>query len=364
MQPVHTDVVGAGPGCGRSCVLAGVRMRRCAWAIAAAIAVIAGSATATLAADKPAGAGQKISAISATESKALGLPTRSKPVVKAEERENSSAQGKDGVGTARTIAALGAVVVLIVGLGYGTRWGARWFASRQGGLSIALGAGGRAPSGILHVLGRYPISRGLTLVLLKVDRRVLLVSQSGGRRTGVAMTTLCEITDPEEVASIVSKSSEVLGEAMSAKFNAFLSRSAGEMDEAMKGGPVGVGGPGGPGGAIGSNVESRAAAAAAPMAMAASVARSGGGAGVAKVIGAKPASRAAKSGVGMMQNTVRGSGPGLTAAETLRDRLAAMQPTGVQSRGEARVGTRVQSAPQAGPQAVGRGVGRGGRSAA
>jgi hypothetical protein len=42
-------------------------------------------------------------------------------------------------------------------------------------------------------------------VLLKVDRRVLLISQSSTRTGGVGMQTLCEITDPEEVASILIK---------------------------------------------------------------------------------------------------------------------------------------------------------------
>ena len=75
------------------------------------------------------------------------------------------------------------------------------------GLMGALGPRGRAPSGVLEVLGRYPVSRHGLLVLIKVDRRVLLVSQTGGRG-GHRMETLTEITDPADVASLVAKTAD------------------------------------------------------------------------------------------------------------------------------------------------------------
>ena len=75
------------------------------------------------------------------------------------------------------------------------------------GLMGALGPRGRAPSGVLEVLGRYPVSRHGLLVLIKVDRRILLVSQTGGR-AGHRMETLTEITDPAEVASLVAKTAD------------------------------------------------------------------------------------------------------------------------------------------------------------
>ena len=96
---------------------------------------------------------------------------------------------------------LAGVLAMIAACGYAFRVAS----AKSGGLMGALGAGGRAPSGVLSVLGRYPVSRGSTLVLLKVDRRVLLISQSSSRTGGVGMQTLCEITDPEEVASILIK---------------------------------------------------------------------------------------------------------------------------------------------------------------
>lgn len=118
----------------------------------------------------------------------------------------------------RTGVALGAVVSCAVGLGAL----ARRLARGRGGLIGALGPGGRAPSGLLEVLARYPIGRGGTLVVLKLDRRVLLVSQSLGRAGGGTMATLCEITDPDEVASILLKARDDEGKSHAERFQALL----------------------------------------------------------------------------------------------------------------------------------------------
>jgi flagellar biogenesis protein FliO len=56
------------------------------------------------------------------------------------------------------------------------------------------------PSGVMEILARYPIARGQHLTLLKLGRRVLLVHQ-----TGTAMSTLTEVADPDEVASLLSR---------------------------------------------------------------------------------------------------------------------------------------------------------------
>ena len=131
------------------------------------------------------------------------------------------AADKPGVsaGTVQTIASLAGVVALIVVLGVTVRLVSR----RSGGLMAAMGAGGRAPSGLLEVLGRYPVGRGSTLILLKMDRRVLLVSQGGGGKFGGAsMTTLCEVTEPEDVASILLKVRDEEGDTLARKFQGML----------------------------------------------------------------------------------------------------------------------------------------------
>lgn len=113
----------------------------------------------------------------------------------------------------RTVGALTLVISLILGLRSLIQTGAR----RGHGLTSALGAGGRAPSGVMSVLGRYPVSRGATLVLLQLDRRVLLLSQ-----TGAGFSTLCELTDAEDVASIISKTADEEGESLAKKFSSLL----------------------------------------------------------------------------------------------------------------------------------------------
>lgn len=108
------------------------------------------------------------------------------------------------VGVGQVAGALGFVIALILVVFKAIRQGAR----AKGGLIAAAGPGGRAPSGVLAVLGRYPLARGQTLLLLKLDRRVLLVAQTAGSRAGPALATLTEINDPEEVASIAAKCEE------------------------------------------------------------------------------------------------------------------------------------------------------------
>jgi len=87
----------------------------------------------------------------------------------------------------------------------------------SGGLRAQLGAAGKAPSGVLFVLGRYPVSRGMSFVLLQLDQRVLLLSQ-----TGAGFHTLAELTDADEVASIIQKVREENGESLSSKFTGML----------------------------------------------------------------------------------------------------------------------------------------------
>jgi hypothetical protein len=130
------------------------------------------------------------------------------------------AEQRLGGSVTQTVLALGAVIGVILLVSVIVKRAAK----RGGGLMGALGPGGRAPSGLLEVLGRYPISRGTTLVLLKMDRRILLLCQSGGGKIagGAGMTTLCEVTDPEDVASILLKTRDEEESNLAQKFQAFL----------------------------------------------------------------------------------------------------------------------------------------------
>lgn len=99
----------------------------------------------------------------------------------------------------RTIASLGAVLCIMYVVGLIIK---RF--SPTTGLAGAIGPGGKAPSGVVEVLARYPAGKGVMLILLKVDRRVLLISQNQSRAS-TTMSTLTEFSDATEVASLIAK---------------------------------------------------------------------------------------------------------------------------------------------------------------
>jgi hypothetical protein len=193
------------------------RLQHSAWLAAIIIAGVCCAA----AAQEPAAAGNA-SPAPAHELRPLGAP-RPGPQIRASEDGERS-----GGWVMQTVLALGGVLALAVVGGVVVRAIARG----QGGLRASLGAGGRAPAGILEVIGRYPIARGSSLVLLKLDRRVLLLSQAAPGRlgTGASFTTLCEITDPEEVASLLVKARDVEGDSMAERFRGLLTRFDRSLD--------------------------------------------------------------------------------------------------------------------------------------
>lgn len=128
----------------------------------------------------------------------------------------------------RTAVSLGFVLALMVALAIGAKKLTRKYAGRS--LAAAMGPGGASPAGVLEILGRYPVARGQSLVLLKIDRRVLLLSHTvpAGRlraAAGATFTTLSEITDPEEVASILWRVREQSGQNDDERFGSILRQS-------------------------------------------------------------------------------------------------------------------------------------------
>lgn len=98
----------------------------------------------------------------------------------------------------------------------------------RAGLSSAMGAGAPSPSGLLEVIGRYPVSRSQALVLLRLDRRVLLLSHSSpSRHHPGEFSTLTEITDPEDMASLLLKTDHAEGASINQKFRAALESADG-----------------------------------------------------------------------------------------------------------------------------------------
>jgi flagellar biogenesis protein FliO len=156
----------------------------------------------------------------------------SKPKSESQAAVPTTAAAPTGsLGVTKTILSLSAVVALIL-LIAGV---VKKLSGRVGGLAAAIGAGGKAPSGILTILGRYPLDRSTTLILLRVDRRVLLLNQSraGGRLGAGAttLTTLSEFTADADVASIVAKAAAAEGKAPSQRFQQALEDETPMADE-------------------------------------------------------------------------------------------------------------------------------------
>jgi flagellar biogenesis protein FliO len=82
----------------------------------------------------------------------------------------------------RTVVALGAVLALALVM-------------RQVAKRFTDPLSARRPSGVVQILSRFPVGKGQTVQLLAIGTRVLCVHHSAGR-----MTTLCEFTDPQEIA--------------------------------------------------------------------------------------------------------------------------------------------------------------------
>lgn len=141
----------------------------------ALLIVLAGSARAAAGADRP---------IAPPEAPALAADTT------PSEAERPIAAAKDGFSGAmggeavRTIVALGGVLLLILLL--------RSLAKRIGDPLAA-----RRPSGVVQVLARYPFGRGRQIALVQVGERVLCLHEAPS-----GVTTLCELREPNEVASL------------------------------------------------------------------------------------------------------------------------------------------------------------------
>jgi flagellar biogenesis protein FliO len=111
--------------------------------------------------------------------------TSESPATQQGAGQQSATQGNSGYDPLRVTLALGGVIGLIFAL----RWGAKWFypgvAPLKGTASV-------------RVLSRTVIGPRQQVVLIKVGRRILAVGDSGAR-----LSPLCEITDPDEVASLL-----------------------------------------------------------------------------------------------------------------------------------------------------------------
>lgn len=170
------------------------------------------------------------------------IPLFAAPDEHAPQSERSASS--TGGGWARSLASVAMVIGLILVLAALAKFVSR----RSGSVAAMMGPGGRAPSGVLEVLARYPVGRGQVLVLLRIDRRVLLLSQSMAAKGG-SFTTLAQFDDPTEVAAILRQTRDEASESVSVRFRQALERFQGgdaEGDGVERGEIIEVGARGEP----------------------------------------------------------------------------------------------------------------------
>ncbi len=91
--------------------------------------------------------------------------------------------------TPSDLSGLGALAVVLVLIGVAAWAVKRWMPVGRGG-----------GSGVLQVVGRVSLSSKHTITLVHLGRRFVMVGVAGDR-----VTTLCEVTDPDEVAELVAR---------------------------------------------------------------------------------------------------------------------------------------------------------------
>ncbi|HZL35957.1 MAG TPA: flagellar biosynthetic protein FliO [Tepidisphaeraceae bacterium] len=139
----------------------------------------------------------------------------SQPIVRNRNKATADAapgQKPSGLGLPRVAAALAGVIGLILLL----RW-AGGKLSRQPGV-------GRASSAV-QVLVRAPVSGRQQVLLLKVGKRILVVGDSGSQ-----MNPLSEITDADEVATLIGMLGGDKSDFASKTFDKVFRRARREMD--------------------------------------------------------------------------------------------------------------------------------------
>lgn len=115
--------------------------------------------------------------------------------------------------TQRVILSLALVIALILVL--------RWASQKLFGKQI----GGRA-SRAVQVLSRNAISPKQQLLVVQVGRRLVVVGDSGQQ-----MNTLCEITDPDEMATLIGQLHEEKREGTGNPFGAIFGRAGSAFDK-------------------------------------------------------------------------------------------------------------------------------------
>ena len=112
----------------------------------------------------------------------------------------------------RVLGALAVVIGLILVL----RWCGKW---------IFPVSGRRGGGKVVEVVSRSPLSPKQQIIVIRVGRRLVVVGDSGSQ-----MNSLCEITDPDEIASLVGQVREQRTPATAGVFGSIFGKSRRDFD--------------------------------------------------------------------------------------------------------------------------------------
>jgi len=155
---------------------------------------------------------------SSSDAQALGTPSKSLGLLGKPNSESQllvtstnvksswiSSYIPGGYGTLKSFGALAVVIGLIFLL--------KPIIRKLGGPMARTGG----PSGVMEILAKYPFVKGQVFVLVKIDRRILLLCQ-----TTQGSTTLSEFSDPDEVASLLRRLSDDEGDSFNHRLEQLL----------------------------------------------------------------------------------------------------------------------------------------------
>ena len=180
---------------------------RIALLVIPALWLMLGAAAAPAASASPAPAATDPGAAANPTSSALGKePLRSFAREGARAADPAAGAQPPALDYSRVLGALAIVIALIFLL--------RWF-----GRIFFPAVRGRGASRAVEVLARSPVSAKQQVMLLRLGRRVLVVGDSGSQ-----MNALCEIVDPDEVATLVGQLQEERSTTASKAFGAAFGR--------------------------------------------------------------------------------------------------------------------------------------------
>jgi flagellar biogenesis protein FliO len=128
--------------------------------------------------------------------------------------EGASPAAREGLGAGQVAMALGIVLSVILVL--------RWAVVR-----VMAGRAGAGAVGAVQVLSRTVVSPRQHLMLVRVGRRLVVVAN-----TGAHMNSICEISDPQEVAELIGRVEEEKGGSLSGTFWTLYSREKQQYDQA------------------------------------------------------------------------------------------------------------------------------------